>query len=127
MNRDFSQWLKTFRQSINGYTYYIDFAKVYGNVEKLKVEINILNSLICSKDIEHDFDNLIAKYPDCLKAIPILLAVRENESTAKTKMVQLITSFLKKCNPQSSTSTSCEKPDFSICFKSISSAIYTIM
>lgn len=39
MNRDFSQWLKTFRQSINGYTYYIDFAKVYGNVEKLKVEI----------------------------------------------------------------------------------------
>ena len=58
MNRDFSQWLKTFRQSINGYTYYIDFAKVYGNVEKLKVEINILNSLICSKDIEHDFDNL---------------------------------------------------------------------
>ena len=44
MNRDFSQWLKTFRQSINGYTYYIDFAKVYGNVEKLKVEINILKA-----------------------------------------------------------------------------------
>ena len=85
MNRDFSQWLKTFRQSINGYTYYIDFAKVYGNVEKLKVEINILNSLICSKDIEHDFDNLIAKYPDCLKAIPILLAVRENEIYCQDK------------------------------------------
>ena len=77
--RNFESWLATFRPSINGYGYYTDFAKVYENAERLKIEINILNSLVGSKDVEADFENLIEKYPECIKAIPILLAVRENE------------------------------------------------
>lgn len=77
--RIFSQWLSTFRQSINGYCYYTDFEKVYENAERLKIEINILNSLVGSKNIEADFEMLMRKYPECIKAIPILLAVRENE------------------------------------------------
>lgn len=77
--RQFTEWLKTFRESINGYTYYTDFYKVYENAEQLKIEINILNSLIGSQTIEADFENILNNYPQCLKAIPILLAVRENE------------------------------------------------
>lgn len=77
--RTFSQWLSTFRRSINGYGYYTDFEKVYENAERLKIEINILNSLVGSKDVETDFETVIAKYPECIKVIPILLAVRENE------------------------------------------------
>lgn len=77
--RMFSQWLSTFRQSINGYGYYADFEKVYENAKRLKIEISILNSLVGSKNIEADFEMVIAKYPECIKAIPILLAVRENE------------------------------------------------
>ena len=77
--RNFSQWLSTFRQSINGYGYYTDFEKVYENAERLKIEINILNSLVGSKNVEADFEAILAKYPECIKAIPILLAVRENE------------------------------------------------
>ncbi len=77
--RTFSQWLSTFRQSINGYGYYTDFEKVYENAERLKIEISILNSLVGSKNIEADFESVIAKYPECIKAVPILLAVRENE------------------------------------------------
>lgn len=77
--RLFSYWLATFRSSINGYRYYTDFSNVYEKAEALKVEINILNSLVGSKRIESDFENLIKKYPECLKAIPILLAVRETE------------------------------------------------
>lgn len=78
-SRTFVQWLSTFRQSINGYGYYTDFEKVYENAERLKIEINILNSLVGSKNVEADFEMVIAKYPECIKAIPILLAVRENE------------------------------------------------
>ena len=44
MKRDFKEWLKTFRNSICDYGYYVDFNKVYGNVETIKVELNILNS-----------------------------------------------------------------------------------
>ena len=79
MIRDFDKWLKTFRDSINGFDYYTDFAKVYENAAKLKDEINILNLLVNADDIEAEFKRVIAKYPECLKAIPILLAVRGHE------------------------------------------------
>ena len=78
-SRDFNTWLSSFRYSIADFGYYIDFTKVYKNVDSIKIELNILNSLIGSKNIETDFENLIAKYPETLKCIPILLAVREYE------------------------------------------------
>lgn len=77
--RDFEQWLSTMRPSINGYNYYVDFEKVYANVNAIKVELNILNSLIGSKSIEEDFRKLVKDYPQILKCIPLLLAVRNNE------------------------------------------------
>ena len=79
MKRNFTDWLSKFRSNIANYGYYIDFDKVYRNVNDIKVELNILNSLIGSTDIENDFKNIITKYPETLKCIPILLAVRSNE------------------------------------------------
>ena len=79
MLRDFNAWLSGFRDSIADYGYYIDFDKVHRNVDNIKVELNILNSLIGSNNIETDFENLINKYPETLKCIPLLLAVRSNE------------------------------------------------
>lgn len=78
-NRNFSTWLSGFRDSIADYGYYIDFEKVHRNVDSIKIELNILNSLIGSNNIEADFENLINKYPETLKCIPLLLAVRSNE------------------------------------------------
>lgn len=77
--RDFSQWLAEFSDSISSYGYYTDFDKVYRNVNSIKVELNMLNSLIGSKNIEADFENLIIKYPEVLKCVPLLLAKRENK------------------------------------------------
>ena len=79
MKRDFNEWFETFRSSIATYRYYVDFEKVYGNVEAIKIELNILNSLIGSKNIEADFEKLLKNYPQVLKCIPILLAVRGRE------------------------------------------------
>lgn len=79
MKRNFNEWLETFRSSIATYSYYVDFEKVYGNIEAIKVELNILNSLIGSKNIEGDFEKLLKDYPQILKCIPILLAVRGRE------------------------------------------------
>ena len=82
MKRSFNAWLDGFRESISDYGYYIDFPKVYSNVNAIKVELNILNSLVGSQNIEQEFDSLLSKYPEILKCIPILLAVRANEITA---------------------------------------------
>ena len=79
MNREFNSWLAGFRDSIADYGYYIDFEKVHRNVDGIKVELNILNSLIGSKNIKEEFKALLKKYPEVLKCIPLLLAVRANE------------------------------------------------
>ena len=76
-NRDFNEWLSGMRDTIATWNYYTDFEKAYSNVNKIKVELNILNSLIGSKNIEDDFKNLLNDYPKILKIIPILIAKRE--------------------------------------------------
>lgn len=77
MKRDFNNWLAQFRKSIADYQYYIDFGKVFTNVDSIKVELNIMNSLIGSKNIEIEFDKLVTSYPNILKCIPILIVKRE--------------------------------------------------
>ena len=96
MKRDFNKWLETFRSSICDYKFYVDFEKVYGNVGNIKVELNILNSLIGSKNIENDFKNLVAEYPKVLKCIPILLAVRSREIYAIDSDGEYLFNFAKQ-------------------------------
>jgi len=83
MKKDFEKWLSSFRDSIATWNYYVDFDKVYHNVDTVKIELNILNSLIGSANIEDDFRNIFKKYPEILKVIPILLAKREKEIIIK--------------------------------------------
>ena len=93
MGRDFDEWLGKFRPSIADYGYYVDFDKVAANVEKLKIELSLMNSLIGSKNIEDDFDALITRYPETLKCIPLLLAVRGKEIYAQDEDGQFAYNF----------------------------------
>ena len=79
MKRDFDNWFSNFRNTLATYDYYVDFKKVINNVDKVKVELNILNTLIGSKNIESDFENIVREYPQVLKCIPILIACRAYE------------------------------------------------
>ena len=74
MKRNFKEWLSTFRPCISDYCYYVDFDKVNSNVDSIKVELNILNTLVGSKNIEKDFENVITKYPETLKCIPLTIS-----------------------------------------------------
>lgn len=96
MKRDFNSWLSNFRNSIANYSYYVDFEKVYKNIDKIKIELNILNSLIGSKNIEQDFKNILERYPETLKCIPVLLAVRLNEINILDDSVNYIYNFKNK-------------------------------
>lgn len=79
MKRNFREWFSTFTDSIATYEYYTDFNTVYKNIDKIKVELNIMNSLVGSKNIEKEFDNLFKRYPEIRKCLPLLIAVREKE------------------------------------------------
>lgn len=79
MPRNFDAWLSGFKTSIATYNYYVDFSKVYQNIDAIRVELNILNALIGCADIENEFMRLVARYPEVLRCIPLLLAVRSRE------------------------------------------------
>ncbi|SFE74604.1 type II restriction enzyme [Thermoanaerobacter thermohydrosulfuricus] len=60
-----------------GYNFFVDWNKVKKHVERYKVEINILNSLIGSKKFDDDLRKILLNYPQVLPVIPILLAIRK--------------------------------------------------
>lgn len=95
MKRDFNSWLGTMKDSIASWTYYTDFQKVYENVNKIKVELNILNSLIGSKNIEQEFKDIVKQYPNVLVVVPILLAKREKKIKVNDAKENYVFNFIK--------------------------------
>ncbi|ADI67961.1 type II restriction endonuclease [Mobiluncus curtisii] len=75
--RDFETWIGHFKESIATYGYYVDWNKIFRQTDSIKVELNILNSLVGSRNIHFEFMNLISRYPEIRRAIPILIAKRE--------------------------------------------------
>ncbi|MBQ7154265.1 MAG: hypothetical protein IJR85_01780 [Synergistaceae bacterium] len=119
IRRNFDEWLGTFRESINGYGYYVDFEKVYKNAKKLKTEIFTLNSLVNSENIEADFLHLIAEYPSCLKAVPILLAVRSYEIYCQDENAAITYRFNKIVQTPEQYACFMPKQGYSTCWRNI--------
>jgi type II restriction enzyme len=59
--------------------FFVNWKKVKQNVDEIKLELHLWNSLIGSENIELEFTSLITKYPEVIKTIPILLAIRDRE------------------------------------------------
>jgi type II restriction enzyme len=72
--------LKTFQKSVvvtnRDASFFVNWQKVIEHTAKLKIELSLMNSLIGSTDIESDFRSLIKKYPETLRCVPILIAMR---------------------------------------------------
>ncbi len=75
----FNYFLETLQRSITGWDYFVDWEKVKKNVAEVHTELNILNSLIGSTNVEQDFIDLCKKYPEVKSALPILIAVRKSK------------------------------------------------
>lgn len=93
MKRNFDEWLLTFRSSISDYNYYVDFEKVYRNIDEIKIELNILNSLIGAENFDLNFRKICTQYPNVLRCVPILLAVRQYEIEVQTDNRRIIYDF----------------------------------
>lgn len=69
------------RESIASWDYYADFAKVYSHIQPFKVELNILNALVGSRNPREEFIDILNNYPRVLRVVPLLLAKRGSEIT----------------------------------------------
>ncbi len=52
MKREFNGIIESLRESIATYDYYVDFDKVYKNVNKVEMQLNLLNYLIGKENVE---------------------------------------------------------------------------
>lgn len=67
----------SFKEKITRWDYFVNWEKVIINVQLFEKELNILNYLVGKNNLENEAFDLFRKYPDSIKAIPTLLAVRE--------------------------------------------------
>ena len=74
----FSYFIKTLKVKITKWDYFVNWEKVLKNVEPIERELNLLNCLIGKEDFIKEASALILDYPQVIKAIPKLLAIREN-------------------------------------------------
>jgi type II restriction enzyme len=69
--------LNTFLETNYTASFFVNWEKAIDNRDNYKVEIALLQSLHRSKNIKADFRALIGKYPETIKALPCMLALRE--------------------------------------------------
>ena len=68
---------QTFQPSIFYWDYFCDFKKIKENSFNIKIQLNILNSLLWEQNIENKFLEIVREYPNTINVLPILLAVRK--------------------------------------------------
>ena len=74
----FEEIVFSFKSKITQWNYFVNWQKVLQNIEPIEKELNLLNYLIGKKDLHKETVDLLVKYPEVIKAIPLLLAIREN-------------------------------------------------
>ena len=78
MKKDFDHLVSTFRSSIKTWDYFVNWNKVFTNSAGFEIALNKLNYLLGKDDLRGEFYRLYESNPDIAKALPVLLAVREN-------------------------------------------------
>ena len=73
----FEKITTSFKEKITKWDYFVNWPKVFANIEPIEKELNLLNFLVGKEDIEEEAYKLIKEYPQVIKAFPILIGIRE--------------------------------------------------
>lgn len=74
----FDKFMSTLNlKGILQYDYFVNWAKVLSNIEPIEKELNLLNTAIGKENIENVLSDIFKSYPNTIKVIPFLLAIRE--------------------------------------------------
>ena len=73
----FEEITSSFKHKITQWDYFVNWEKVLQNIKPIEKELNLLNYLIGKQDLYNETVDLLLKYPETIKAIPLLLAIRE--------------------------------------------------
>jgi hypothetical protein len=79
MAKDFQKLIDTLKNSIKTWDYFVNWKKVCANSSELEITLNKLNYLLGKEDLKAEFKKLYTSNPDIVRALPVLLAVREKQ------------------------------------------------
>lgn len=82
VDKSFAYLVGTFRDSIKSWDHFVNWDKVYSNAESLRRELHLWNSLLGSERFDEEFMDLLAEYPNIVRAIPALV-VRDGKNSSK--------------------------------------------
>lgn len=88
MQKDFNNLITTFKSSIKTWDYFVNWKKVFANGSNLEITLNKLNYLLGKDNLKEEFKKLYSSNPDIVKALPVLLAVRENKLEVFDKVIK---------------------------------------
>ncbi len=76
-----NDFLNTLLETNHTYEFYVNWEKVYNNLENKLVEISILNSLnkVQPNEVETKFREIISKYREVVPLLPLILAIRNKK------------------------------------------------
>lgn len=77
MKKDFQKLINSLKNSIKTWDYFVNWKKVFANSADLEIALNKLNYLLGKENLKQEFAKLYASNSDIVKALPVLLAVRE--------------------------------------------------
>lgn len=72
----FDYLITNLKDTIRTYDYFVAWKKVLGNISRVEVKLNIMNTLIGKNDISAKLKELIKSYPEIVPVIPLLIAAR---------------------------------------------------
>lgn len=85
--KDFKQFIETLKPTILPHDFYVDFKKVFKNIDDISYNLNVLNHLIGQPNFDDEFYKMFRKNPDVVSVLPILLAVRQNKIIILDKII----------------------------------------
>ena len=71
--------LDNLKPSNNLWSYFVNWDKVYENVRKIEINLNLLNYLIGKENFDEEFKTLIKEQPQVIKILPALVVSREKQ------------------------------------------------
>ena len=71
--------INNLKPTVTKWDYFVNWAKVFGNIKDIEIDLNTLNYLIGKENIEKEFALLLEKQPSIARLVPVLIACREEK------------------------------------------------
>ncbi|MDD3150610.1 MAG: type II restriction endonuclease [Candidatus Gastranaerophilales bacterium] len=75
----FNYLIENLKSSNTLWSYFVNWDKVFGNIKKLEIGLNLLNYLIGKDDFDAEFKNLLRENPKLIKILPALVVSRNKK------------------------------------------------